>query len=66
MQKIILLLAKKRNGLSLKEISNLTKISLSTITRCLDELTASTFIKEYVPFQNKKRNSYYRLIDEYK
>lgn len=59
-------LSKKRYGLTVGEISTLTKISRGgTLNAVLEELESCHFIKKYYPFGSSRRNSYYRLIDEF-
>ncbi len=60
--KIMDLLAKQRNGATRKELSQ--KVT-GNIDRLLEELELAGFIKKYVPYNSKKRGSFYRIIDEY-
>ncbi|MGL4630466.1 MAG: AAA family ATPase [Leadbetterella sp.] len=63
---IIKALAKKQKGLTRLEIIEATKISNGGgLTRMLNELEESTFIKTYQPFNNQKKETLYRLVDEY-
>ena len=63
---IVATLAKKTKGFTRKEIIEDSKISdgggLSTI---LNELEESGFIRKYIPFNKKSRDSLYQLIDFY-
>ena len=63
---VIRTLAKKRQGMTRQEI-----ISASTLTdgggisRILEELAVSGFISVYFPFGKKRKDSVYRLTDEF-
>lgn len=59
-------IAKKRHGLSRGELIKNTSIaSGGTLNKRLRELEAAGFIQKYVPYGNKKKEHYYRIIDEY-
>ena len=63
---IVNALAKKSKGLTRDEIvkeSNLA--NAGSLTRLLDELEESGFIRKYAPFGKKSRNSLYQLVDFY-
>lgn len=61
---IITALSKKNKGLTRKEISAESKMADGGgLTRLLDELEESGFIKRYVPFGKLQRNSLYQLTD---
>jgi len=63
---IIRALAARNSGLSRKEIIKLSGIpNGGGLSKTLDELKHSDFISEYVPFGKKKRETLYRLTDEY-
>lgn len=63
---IVKAIATKAKGLSREEIIELTGLANSgTTTRLLEELEWSGFIRTYRPFQKKKRNSLYQLVDFY-
>ncbi|MEM7369801.1 MAG: ATP-binding protein [Bacteroidota bacterium] len=63
---IVRAIASKTKGLSRDEIIALTGMSKGgRITQLLDELEKSGFIRKYQPFQKKKRQSLYQLIDFY-
>lgn len=63
---VIKALKKKWKGLTRQEIIQETKMSNGGgLTKVLDELTASSFIIEIVPFGKKKKDTLYRLADEY-
>ena len=59
-------LAKKRIGLTRQEIVNSVKISSGgTITQIIEELEESGFITGYSSFEMTKKNTLYKLVDEY-
>lgn len=61
---IVSALAKKSKGLTRKEISKESKITDGGgLSRLLDELEESGFIRQYTPFGKKFRNSLYQLSD---
>lgn len=61
---IVAALAKKNKGLTRSEISRNSKLANGGgFTRLLDELEESGFIRKYVPFEKKSRNSLYQLSD---
>jgi uncharacterized protein len=61
---IITAFSKKNKGLTRKEISAESKMADGGgLTRLLDELEESGFIKRYVPFGKLQRNSLYQLTD---
>lgn len=61
---IVMSLAKKSKGLTRDEISISSKLpSGGGLTRLLDELEESGFIRKYTPFGKKSRNSLYQLAD---
>jgi hypothetical protein len=63
---IVRMLAKKRRGLTRNEI--LTEVGLKSggsATTRLDELEASGFISQYIPYGKKTKDALYRLSDEY-
>ncbi len=63
---IIKALAQKSVGLNREDIITKTKLpNAGSTTRLLDELEISGFIRKYVPFGRKKRNSIYQLTDQY-
>ena len=63
-QAIVYALAKKNKGLTREEISIESKISNGGgLTRLLEELEESGFIKKYIPFGKESRNSLYQLCD---
>lgn len=56
----------ERHGISRQELIQKTRfISGGTLNKRLNELQSSGLIQSYVPFGNKKKNIYFRLIDEY-
>ncbi len=63
---VIKALARKRQGLTRKDIVRHLKISEgATVTKTLDELNESGFISSFRPFGKKKKERLYRLTDEY-
>ncbi|MEM0991783.1 MAG: ATP-binding protein [Bacteroidota bacterium] len=63
---IVRAIASKSKGLTRKEILERTKMpDNGLLTRLLEELEQSGFIRKYAPFKKQKRNSLYQLIDFY-
>ena len=63
---VVRAIAKKSKGLTRQEIIDTSQLSNSgTLTKVLDELEKSGFIRRYNPFQKKKKNSLYQLVDFY-
>ncbi len=63
---IIRALATKSMGMTRLEIINATKLTNGGgLTTTLEELSQSGFITEYQPFERVKRETIYRLTDEY-
>lgn len=63
---IVTCLSKKWKGLSRQDILNLSKLKDGgTFSKLLDELETSGFITSYLPFENKKKDTLYRLTDAY-
>lgn len=63
---VVRAMAQKTKGLTRTEIIRHSKIPNSgTLTTILDELEKSGFIRRYNPFNKKKQNSLYQLIDFY-
>lgn len=63
---IVETLAKKSKGLTREELIQETKMTNGgSVTRLLNELEESGFIRKYVPFGKKSRNSLYQLTDFY-
>ncbi len=61
---IVAALAKKARGLTRAEISVGSRLADGGgLTRLLDELEESGFIRRYIPFGKKSRNSLYQLCD---
>ena len=64
--KIVEVLSRKRSGFTRKEISELAKIpSNGTLTKMLNNLVSSGFVRVTNMFGNKKRDTYYELSDYY-
>lgn len=63
---IVRAIAQKTKGLTRKEIIQYTKLPNSgTLTKLLDELEKSGFIRRYNPYLKKKQNTLYQLVDFY-
>ncbi len=63
---VIRALAQKRQGMTRQEIIEATSVSDGGgISRILDELEVSGFITMYYPFGKKRKDSFYRLTDEF-
>lgn len=59
-------IAKRRYGISRVDlIKSLSTVSGGTLTKRIRELEACGFVKTFVPYGKKKREIYYRIIDEY-
>ncbi len=59
-------LAKKSSGLTREDLlKNSGLPNAGSTTRLIDELELSGFIRKYTPFNKKKRNSLYQLVDFY-
>lgn len=63
---VVRALSSKWKGLSRKEIIDLTKLpNGGNLTQILSELISSSFITEILPYGKKKKDTLYRLVDEY-
>jgi uncharacterized protein len=62
---IIEALAAQPQGLSRSDIAHITKIAEGSLSRALEELLESDFMALIPPFQNKKKEAVYKLIDLY-
>ena len=63
---IVAALAKKSKGLTRDEILQEADLSNGgSLSRLLNELEESGFIRKYIPFERKSRNSLYQLVDFY-
>ncbi len=63
---VIKMLAQKNKGLTRQEITGGTSMTTGGgLSFVLQELEASDFIQSYIPFGKKKRETLYRLTDEY-
>lgn len=63
---IITSLAQKRKGLTRKEIITYSKIKdTGSLSKKLEELEECGFIREYLPFGKKKKESIFQLIDNF-
>lgn len=66
-RKLVSILIKNKSGLTRKQIADKSKtISLGgRLSERLAELEAAGFIQQFVPYGNKIKDVYYKLIDEY-
>lgn len=63
---VVKALSTKWKGLTRREIIELTNLSNGGgLTQILTELTSSSFVAEIIPFGKKKKETLYRLMDEY-
>ncbi len=63
---IVKALASRQKGLTRQEIIEATRLSNGgSLTRMLTELEQNSFIRSVQPFANAKRDTLYRLVDEY-
>jgi len=63
---IVEALATKNKGLTRDEIAKIAKLSNGgNLTRILNELEESSFIRKYRSFKKKERNYLYQLVDSY-
>ncbi len=63
---IVKALATGHHGMTRNEISKTSKLANGGgLTRILEELEASSFILPILPFGKKKKDTLYRLVDEY-
>jgi hypothetical protein len=63
---IVSALAKKAKGLNRKEIESATGLAVGGgLTRALDELELSGFIRKYKAFPNKNRGAVFQLVDAF-
>jgi len=63
---VVTALGKKKAGMTREELSSSDKLLNSgNLTKCLNDLENSGFIKTYNHFGNKKKNAVYQLIDNY-
>jgi uncharacterized protein len=64
--KIIAALSKKRTGITRNEISDLSGVTTGgSLTKTLDELEETGFIKQVPPYAKRKQESLFRVIDEF-
>ncbi len=64
--KVVEALAKKKKGITRKAIGEVTNLSDGgSLTRILNELEESTFIRQYRAFGKKQTNALFQLIDPY-
>ena len=64
--KVVLALYDRKEGLTREEISGKTDIpATGKLTRVLEELEESGFLRQYAPMGKKKRGSVYQLMDNF-
>lgn len=64
--RIIKTLSGKTNGMSRKELVQKTKLpSGGKLTLWLEELEEAGFIQKFIPYPQKGKDAYFRIIDEY-
>jgi uncharacterized protein len=64
-EKIVELLSNKTQGLTRQEILQETKLANGTLSRAIAELVECDFLGIFQPFGNKKKDSIYKLIDNF-
>ncbi len=65
-ERLVRAAARKRGGISRDELLSAVGVaSGGRLTRRLDELEAAGFLARFVPYGKRKRETSYRLIDEY-
>jgi uncharacterized protein len=64
-EKIVETLSSKPQGLTRQDIQNDTKIANGTLSRALEELVECDFVEIFLPFGKKKKDSIYKLIDNF-
>lgn len=63
---LIRAISSKRYGISREELIHLTKLtSGGTLNKRLNELQSAGFIQSFIPYGRKKKEYYYKVIDEY-
>ena len=63
--KIVSALAAKQSGMTRKELSDASKIETGRLSKTLETLEESGFIRSYRSFGNRKRGRLYQLIDNF-
>ncbi len=64
--RIVREIASKKEGISREELlRKLTASSGGTFNKRLNELQAAGFIQGFIPYRHKRKEQYFRLIDEY-
>jgi uncharacterized protein len=64
-EKIVELLASKPQGVTRQDIQQQSKIANGTLSRTLEELVECDFVGIFQPFGKKKKDSIYKLIDNF-
>lgn len=63
---VVKAIASQRYGLSRQELINKIRLSSGgTLNKRLSELESAGLIQSYIPYGHKRKEQYYRLIDEY-
>lgn len=63
---LVEIIATKRYGVCRKELVDLSRLSSGgTLNKKLAELQSAGFIQAYIPYGRKKKDYYYKIIDEY-
>jgi len=65
-KKVVEFIASKQKGVLLKELSTqFSSLKGGNLSRILDNLVGSSFIKKTAPLYNEKKGTIFRIIDEY-
>lgn len=64
-EKVVELLASKPQGMTRQEIFQQSKIANGTLSRTLEELVECDFVGIFQPFDKKRKDSIYKLIDNF-
>jgi uncharacterized protein len=64
-EKVVEIMSSKTQGMTRQEILQETKLPNGTLSRALSELIECDFVGIYQPFGNKKKDSVYKLIDNF-
>jgi uncharacterized protein len=64
-EKIVELLAKKPQGLTRNELQQQSQIANGSLSRTLEELVECDFVGVFHPFDKKKKDSIFRLVDNF-
>lgn len=66
-KELITIIAKSKHGVLRNDLEKKNKLTGKGgyLTKRLDDLEVSGFIASYIPFEHKRRGTYYKVIDEY-